>query len=293
MNKIYLNDILNISEDKFKDFTICLNNPFNISSHEANNNEDLMNIMSWKKSVGAKQSFRILDTKYCLQFIRLDILKQYDYWLFIGAFEVGHYEPNLNGHELYKLTQSEFFEKYNERLVIKYKKHSGDKQAKLKIANLKTLEVVQIFDKKFDSVNKHFPGYDNLSLSFSELSSIINGNVLNWKNNLLNVNGVYCITDTNTGKLYIGSTYNKNGVWGRWEQYVNSKGSGGNEQLISLIQNEPNYAFKHFKFTLLEVFLNTPTGDKHIQNREYYYMKVFNTTKTGYNHGSKAEVDKL
>lgn len=28
--------------------------------------------------------------------------------------------------------------------------------------------------------------------------------------------GVYLISDTYTGKLYVGSAYNENGIWGRW-----------------------------------------------------------------------------
>lgn len=46
-----------------------------------------MQHISWKKSAGAKSSFRQIYTKYCLEFIRLDKDSKYDEWLFLGAFK--------------------------------------------------------------------------------------------------------------------------------------------------------------------------------------------------------------
>ena len=45
--------------------------------------------------------------------------------------------------------------------------------------------------------------------------------------------GVYLITDTSNGKMYVGSAYGENMILGRWKSYVKT-GHGGNEGLKGL-----------------------------------------------------------
>ena len=60
-----------------------------------------------------------------------------------------------------------------------------------------------------------------------------------WKMMLSNVYGVYLILDTITGQQYIGSAYGKDGLWGRWSNYIHTK-HGGNKILIELLKESPS-----------------------------------------------------
>ena len=40
------------------------------------------------------------------------------------------------------------------------------------------------------------------------------------------VNCIYLISDKKTGQQYVGSTYGKDGVWGRWQGYANTIHNG-------------------------------------------------------------------
>lgn len=123
-------------------------------------------------------------------------------------------------------------------------------------------EVIEILPKGFV---KQFPGYENVILSFEELSSIINNPDSNkqWKNMLSNVYGIYIILDKSNGKQYIGSAYGKQGIWGRWSEYVQSK-HGNNKNLIDLLQNHP-HRYKDFQFSILKVLPNCLTSNEVVQ----------------------------
>ena len=84
------------------------------------------------------------------------------------------------------------------------------------------------------------------------------------------MNCVYVITDKSNGKLYMGSTYGKDGIWQRWSAYVNSNGTGGDKDLVNLIASDSDYAVHNFQFSILEVFLNQDSNSKMIREREKY-----------------------
>ncbi len=99
---------------------------------------------------------------------------------------------------------------------------------------------------------------------------------------LKKVNGVYCLTDIKTGKLYIGSAYGEEGVAQRWRSYLNSK-HGDNRKLIELYQREGDTYFeKNFTFTLLEYFGLSYDPTKIIE-RESYWKDCLDTRQHGYN----------
>lgn len=81
---------------------------------------------------------------------------------------------------------------------------------------------------------EEFEGYDRVHLPYHRLSHIFAGRILPTYNEALNkITGVYCLTDTHTGKLYIGSATGEEGVAQRWGNYLDSK-HGGNKRLIAL-----------------------------------------------------------
>lgn len=281
---IKLNEILNLTTNEYADWTICLNNanPEGIYSFEQNRTR-LMEHISWHKTAGKHLAFRSIWTKYCLQFIRLDKDSKYDQWLFLGAFEVDGIITYENGHQIYNLKPIDRFQNFAERLIVKYQKIQGPKQAKISTSLIETIDVVRILEKTYIRVDRKFEGYDRVSIPFKELKDIINSNVDNWRELLWNVNCVYLITDTSNGKLYVGSTYGRDGIWQRWSTYVTTNGTGGNKELIQLIKDDPDYAIKYFQFSILEVFLNQDSNNEQILEREKYWKKVLDSKNHGYN----------
>lgn len=145
------------------------------------------------------------------------------------------------------------------------------------------MQVVKVLENKYIKDFKPFEGYDNIRLSFIELKQLITSNCDSWRELLSNVNAIYVITDLNTGKLYVGSTYGKRGVWQRWYCYVYSNGHGGDKELKKLVDRDNEYAINNFQFSILEVFLNQNSNDKHILDREKYWKKVLYTKERGNN----------
>ena len=95
-----------------------------------------------------------------------------------------------------------------------------------------------------------------------------------------NQKGVYLITDTHTGKRYVGSAYGNDMLLGRWESYIKT-GHGGNVELKEL---PFDYIKEYFRYTILEIF-KASTDDKIITNREKYWKDVLMTRikRFGYN----------
>ena len=280
---IFLNEIFQIAKDEYADWTICLNNANadQVYSFDVNK-ERLLEHISWKRHRGSTVSFRNTPTKYCQQFLRLDNDPKWEPWLFLGAYENCGVNEFEDGHQTYDLKPIDRFSHFIERLIIEYKRVQGPKQAKLNITNIETIPVVSILEKKYIQVNRPFEGYDKISLPFQELKTIINGNVDNWRILLENINCIYAITDSLTGKVYIGSTYGYNGVWQRWSAYVNTNGHGGDVVLKELIEHTPDYS-KNFVFTIIESFFNRDGNAPYILERENYWKKVFSTRTFGNN----------
>ncbi len=166
------------------------------------------------------------------------------------------------------------------RVVIKYHKtmQSQFPNAKTVMDDLIVKEVLPSVFSGFD-----FPGYDKVSLTYNELEAIINGNYPSYQNALKNQQAVYVLTDTNTGKLYVGSATSKNEMLlSRWKGYI-EKFHNGNEGLKELFEMEgAEYFKKYFKYSIIENF-NSKVNPDFIINRESYWKEVLDTRKHGYN----------
>ena len=128
-----------------------------------------------------------------------------------------------------------------------------------------------------------FEGYDRVHLPYHRLADIFSGKILpTYYEALKKITGVYCLTDTHTGKLYIGSATGEEGVAQRWGNYLDSK-HGGNKKLIALYEQKgAEYFEKYFTYTLLEYFGLSYDPMKIIE-REQYWKKCLNTIQNGYN----------
>ena len=282
---ITLNEILTILPEEYNQWTICLNNGENglsetLYNQDIENAKSLMRHLSYKKDMKKSSSFRVIHTKYCLQFIGLHRENRYDNWLFIGAFENNGVKSE-NGHEYYNLTKIDRFSHFEERLIIEYKKHQGDKQAKLNIRNIETINVFELLPVRYVNRTRIFPGFKNFTIDFSELADIINCNVTNWRSILSPVQCIYAITDSKGKKVYVGSTYGSKGIWQRWSCYVETNGHGGDVELKKLIDDNPRYAYDYFTFSILEYFYDN--DPEQILKRESKWKDILQTRILGYN----------
>lgn len=173
-----------------------------------------------------------------------------------------------NGHFYYKMAEVSGFEELNERVIIDWGKstitwhqwlHKNDK------------EVVAIERKGIDWV---CPDYEEIILSYEQLQRIFKDQISVWKNKLSSSNCIYVISDSKSGSLYVGSTYNREGIWGRWKDYA-STGHGGDVELIKLLETDPEYAKKYFTWAILQVL---PLG---IQDEKAIHIETLWKNKLG------------
>lgn len=128
-----------------------------------------------------------------------------------------------------------------------------------------------------------FIDYDNIVLSWDMLHKIVynKASYKKWEDKLSAVAGVYLITDTNSGKHYVGSASGMDGgIWGRWCEYARTK-HGGNKQLIALMEKDPDYC-RYFQYSILEVL--PLKQDKHdVLKREQLFKRKLQSIKFGLN----------
>lgn len=212
------------------------------------------------------------------------------FFVFGGIYKVEiakpeHYE--IGGYNISLLDNndpiSKFLNKYRKRLVIKLDENLGiNFELTYEAVAKKNIEVFEVFP---GIAIEKFNGYQNVSITHKELREIVSNNELSWKLALSSVKAVYVITDTKTGKLYIGSAYgDSQGLWQRWECYADFKDlTGGNKEFEVLVKEKgKNYIKDNFKYSILEIF-DTKTKQEYILERENYWKNVFETKKFGMN----------
>lgn len=128
-----------------------------------------------------------------------------------------------------------------------------------------------------------FISYDRVLLSYETLRKIVYNKAAykEWEDKLSAVAGVYLITDTKTGKHYVGSASGMDGgIWGRWSEYARTK-HGSNKRLVELITTDPDYCY-NFQYSILEVF--PIKRDKHeVLEYEQLYKKKLQSIRFGLN----------
>ena len=127
-----------------------------------------------------------------------------------------------------------------------------------------------------------FKSFEDVLLDYNQLKRIFETNNSEWKSKLESCNGIYLILDKKCGKQYVGSTYNRDGIWGRWKQYAET-GHGGDKDLKPLLSDDSNYAAKYFQWCILETLPLKILEDQAI-DRESLYKRKFGTREFGYNN---------
>jgi hypothetical protein len=125
------------------------------------------------------------------------------------------------------------------------------------------------------------PGFRVVNLAKADLDLIVAKGLESWRTALSNVAGVYLISDTTTGKLYVGSALGAGGIWQRWCCYANDC-HGGNVELKRLIEMEGRQRANAFRFTVLEI-ADIHASKDDILCRESLWKRVLLTRLHGHN----------
>ena len=199
-------------------------------------------------------------------------------WLFAGIYRSLSCIQRRENHFEYQTELLEFRKELIGRLIIKFNKVFRASYLLLE-SHYDQFIVSEILKEKLSILP--FPGYEKVNINFDYLKTIVKNEELSWKTALLNIKGVYLISDRNSGKLYVGSVYGQEAFWTRWSQYINS-GHGNNVDLKQVIlDNGIEYA-EHFSFSILEI-RSSITDDLEIIQREAYWKEILLTRKFGYN----------
>lgn len=172
------------------------------------------------------------------------------------------------------------YEQYFGRLVVEY--HNPCRTMGRKYENvMDELEVVQILNEQY--TGNEFPGYENVRLSYPLLKNIVDRQLPGWVDALRNQKAVYLITDTKTGKLYVGSATSQTGMLlQRWSSYA-ADGHGGNIELRELVKQQGlDYVKENFQYSILENY-NARMDDGYILKRESWWKETLCTCTHGYN----------
>lgn len=200
-------------------------------------------------------------------------------WLFVGVYEVGDHEWDAtNNWYLYELRLAAGLSHLIGRVVVNFNKNfracylKGEEHDDSILVSHIREEPLSIAD---------FPGFNSILLKFETLACVVRQDNISWRSALSSIGGVYVITDTLTGKQYVGSAYGGVGVWQRWSVYA-STGHGGNKQLRALLNEKGNDYKLNFQFSLLEV-CDINSGVDFIISRECHWKDILMTRKFGLN----------
>ena len=201
-------------------------------------------------------------------------------WLFAGVYEILGCKPHpkFRGDFLYSTRQVPQQEDLIGRIIIHHKRSFRNSYPWYDATKI-PLNVFEIRPERLTI--QEFPGYNAVVISHSSLKIVTDQRIATWHGALANINGIYLITDTSTGKHYVGKASGHEGIWLRWCAYAEN-GHGGNVQLKKLLSKKGAQHMRHFQYSILEI-ADSHASDKDILNRESYWMEVLKTREFGMN----------
>lgn len=199
-------------------------------------------------------------------------------WLFAGVYKILSYKKIKEKHIQYSTELIPGQDDLIGRIIVEHKRTSRASYLNGK-PDGGDFYLSELKEQKLTMAE--FPGFHYVSISFDELNVIISQSISSWHSALSNMKGIYLITDTNNGKLYVGKADGKKGLWQRWSDY-SKNGHGGNVELKKILKNKSSSYFKNFQYTILEI-AGSNTPDEDIDRREVYWKKVLLSREFGYN----------
>lgn len=182
---------------------------------------------------------------------------------------VNHGMTSMNGNvRTFELEPSDMMDDLRNRLVIGW---NSPRTWCLKATTAGKYPVMEIVDAQ----PVRFPGFDALSLDYPQLQAVIRDHrYAAWRTALASVIGVYLITDTRTGKHYIGKADGAENILQRWAAYA-SNGHGGNVELRNI---DP----AGFRVSVLRVF-DPATPTPVINATEGHFKHALDSRRHGLN----------
>lgn len=222
------------------------------------------------------QSRKNFERKYIISLLQLPGV---DKWLFAGGFySEGSECIEKEKYYQYRTSEIDEFKSLAGRLVVDFSR-SG-RQSYLNAENWSDgIFVSEIRPEKM--VVEEFAGYNKVKLSKKRLEIVVSQCISSWKGALSNVSGVYLITDTKTGKLYVGSATGEGGIWQRWSEYAEN-GHGCNRELVAALSQQGKEYSDNFQYSILEI-ADTHASANDVLARESYWKDVLCSREHGYN----------
>ena len=247
-----------------------------------------LNMNSWRTE---QNNNNYGNAEYVLSFAQYYIYGT-EFYVFGGMYRIETIKPSVYDGVGYKLTLMDDYTEYRKRLIIKLKKSIGRNSYNRLYNNIQTQLDPEIYEITPSIGIDHFPGYGNVLINHETLQKIARNEAPKWKRALSSVKGVYCITDTSTGQVYIGSASGDDGgIWQRWSSYADVDDlTGGNKTFEELKNSGADYIISNFSYSILEVF-DMRTDKKFIVKREEHWKKVFQSVKYGMNNVRPSTLD--
>lgn len=222
------------------------------------------------------QSKRNFGRKYVISLISMGGSR----WLFAGIYEVQGAEwiSDEPAHFMYDLAEDPRGAELNGRLIV-----SHDREGRQSYRNAESIasEIsVQELRPSRLSVQR-FPGFKSILLTKLQLETIFKENHESWRTALSSVAGVYLISDSKTGKLYVGSATGEGGIWARWSAYA-ATGHGENAELRKLLAIEGPGRASSFQYSVLEI-ADTHASSEDVLLRESHWKNVLLSRSHGLN----------
>ena len=274
MAKIMLNDLLHFDAAEVPNVRVKFNisNGYDDPLDLYKTNPDEVNV-TWFLWHDDRRYFIVGQTAICLLKLRGD------QWLLTTIKKITRLLDVTDGVG-YDADEVKEYEQYFGRLVVEY--HNPCRTMGRKYENvMDELEVVQILNEQY--TGNEFPGYENVRLSYPLLKNIVDRQLPGWVDALRNQKAVYLITDTKTGKMYVGSATSQTGMLlQRWSSYA-ADGHGGNIELRELVKQQGlDYVKENFQYSILENY-NARMDDGYILKRESWWKETLCTRTHGYN----------
>lgn len=185
-----------------------------------------------------------------------------------GIVENNGVEEYYEGRRKFDLKKSSLLQDLDERLVIEWRSPRAWRISGPKAATYSVLEIA-------DAAPIPFPGFDELVLDYSQLQGVMREHrYAAWRTALASVLGVYLITDTSSGRQYVGKADGAERISQRWGAYA-ANGHGGNVELRSLNPLS-------FRYSLLRVF-DPSTPSSKIDAAESHFKTALDTRRHGLN----------
>jgi hypothetical protein len=194
-------------------------------------------------------------------------------WLYVGVHnsEGCEWLADRNLY-YYKLLERPSCSEFNGRLVAAFTRPS--RQSYLNAENwADQIHVAELLRERI-SIGE-FPGFRAVNLSKAELDLIVAQGLESWRTALSNVAGVYLISDTASGKLYVGSASGEGGIWQRWCNYSETC-HGGNVELKRALDGDGLQRASALRFSVLEI-ADVHVSVEDILQRESHWKTVLLT----------------